>query len=116
MGALDATMEIPGFGHIGDAMPSDWKPARRLEIERAIVEVVQCTPEQALIEAEAMPAPPRYLCASDYFDSIHVLRERGLTWNDCRDWLAARGVNYSMQSVRGGWYAGLRRRGLPIPD
>lgn len=57
------------------------------------------TPEFALQKAESEHHMPRNICASDYGEAIYLLREKGFTWNECRDWLKGIGADYSTQSV-----------------
>lgn len=66
----------------------------------------QLVPDEILAAANQEPLKrPVAFLASYYSPAIHVLRQKGLTWEEVRDWLAHRGIEYSTQSL----YAAHRR-------
>lgn len=72
-----------------------------VEVERKDCEMPE--PANLFEKAKDVEPAPRFTCASDYGESINLLREKGYTWNEIAQWFKGNGVDYSMQAINAGW-------------
>lgn len=66
-------------------------------------------PGDILAAARQIPEAPRYVCASAYAQAIDDLRKKGYTWREITEWLEAKGVDFSLQSIVSAWRNWKRR-------
>lgn len=58
------------------------------------------TPRQLLRQAEREEQKLRPRLLGDYKESIQALRGKDFTWKEIGEWLAARGMSYSLNQIR----------------
>ena len=68
------------------------------------------SPDEAMQAAQDTPAPPRYVCASEYISVICMLRhEKGMSWKEVGDWFSEKKLPFSVASIQAAYFKYGRR-------
>lgn len=76
---------------------------RQWAVDREMIEGAAPTAESMILAANAEQQRPRYICASEYADAVHILRTKGFTWKEVTDWINANGACFSLQALIAGY-------------
>lgn len=68
------------------------------------------TPTSIVTLAHEVEEAPVYRCASDYGETIDILRNKNYTWQEIADFLNTHGISFSRQAFVSGWRTWKRRQ------
>ena len=61
------------------------------------------SPEEVAMKAEALPVVPSVRFASDYVETIDVLKGKGFTWGEIGQWFREQGITISDSAINSAW-------------